>query len=476
MRAFSALLLVAPFAVLGAASCGDPEIVTDGSGGSGASTSSQGGAGPASTTGAFGQGGSGGGCALGEPCGEGGGAPSGVCTAGNECCPLELACNGACCDAGQVCSFGACTTPGAECTDSTECPEGFYCEYSLGEPVDPPDPGCIAGAPLTTGKCLPEPPLCPDGTRPDPDNPTCIAACEVIPAFPALAPVQKYAWGGELVSPFSTDVMMTPIVISLDDDDCDGKVTARDIPEIVFSTFTGGAYGSPGVLHAISVVEGVVVEKWNVAGVHPTRQLAAADIDGVPGNEVVACWSDGTIRAIGGDGMTVWTSSVPGCFMPSIADLDADGDVEVIVEGGILDGATGVLEAPFEVPVASSFVVSDVDGDGGLDVVTGSQVFHADGSLVLDTGLANTGSFYLTQDWKSPWPAIGDFDLDGLPEIAVVHNQNHELIVWRVDAQASGGFALVRGPVDINGSIPPSACPVGSWGNTHGGGPPTIAD
>lgn len=342
--------------------------------------------------------------------------------------------------------------------------------------MDPPEPGCIAGAPLTTGKCLPRPPECPPGEEPDPENPTCFAECEVIPEFPTFTPALKYAWGGQLVAPFATDVMMTPVVISLDDDDCDGKVTARDIPEIVFSTFQSGQYTSSGTLHAISVVEGAVVEHWFASGVNPTKQLAAGDFDGQPGNEVVACMVDGSVRAFGGDGQVLWTAPALDCFMPSIADLDADGDVEVVVEGGILDGVTGALEHAFDVPLASSFVVSDVDGDNELDVVTGSQVFHADGSLLLDTGLANTSSFGPGSDWKSPWPAVADFDGDGTPEVVVIHNLNHELSMWRVDASEPAGFVVVRTPVDTNATFPPSNCAAGTWGNTHGGGPPTIAD
>ncbi len=270
---------------------------------------------------------------------------------------------------------------------------------------------------------------------------------------------------------------MTPIVVQLDDDDCDGKITDRDIPEIVFCTFSGGSYETGGALHAISIVNGAVVDKWSLPNVlNPTKHIAGGNFDGQPGNEIVGCGTDGKAHAISGNGTPLWTSAVMPCFMPSIADLDQDGSVEVIVEGGILDGATGNLKHAFSQPLASSFVVSDIDGDGKLDVVTGSQGYDASGQLFVDTGLANTSQFPDDGDWKSPWPAVADFDGDGKPEIVVMHNLARELSVWRYDAAQASKFTLVRAPIDINGSIPSSACPSGSWGNSHGGGPPTVAD
>jgi hypothetical protein len=394
---------------------------------------------------------------------------------------VESACGSVCCSGEDVCSFQKCEKPGADCADSSDCPADQYCEQSLGEAQDggPEDAGaCVGGAATPSGKCLPRPPECPPGT-PDPmpgDPLECLNECQYKPPASVFSPELKFAWGGELVAPFSTDIMMTPIVIQLDDDDCDGKITAKDIPEIVFSTFTGGQYGASGVLHAISIVGGQLIEKWSTPGIHPTKHLAAGNIDGLPGNEIVGCGIDGAVHAYNGDGTPLWTSAPMTCFMPSIADLDGDGAPEVIVEGAILSGANGQTKASFAAQLVSSFVVSDIDGDGKLDVVTSSQGFHADGTLFVDTGLATTGSFYGTQDWKSPWPAVADIDKDGKPEVVVVHNQDHALSIWRYDAAQANKFTVVRGPVDINGSLSPNLCPLNSWGNTHGGGPPTIAD
>jgi FG-GAP-like repeat len=427
-----------------------------------------------------GAGGSAGGCSTnGASCGDGG-----VC-AGGQCCDATAACNDKCCGAGQVCSFQQCVTPGATCYDSSDCAPSEYCELALGNRSSP-DAGtteagadggaCVGGAQIKTGRCLPRPPTCAAGQTPG-NPPTCLESCEYHPPSTTFSPVLKYSWGGQTTSPYADDIMMTPVVIELDDDNCDGKVNEEDIPEIVFSTFSGGQYTSAGTLHAISVVGGQVVDKWSVPGViNPTKQIAAGNIDGQPGNEVVGCGVDGKVHAWNGDGSPLWTSAAMTCFMPSIADLNQDGHPEVIVEGGILDGATGALEHAFSAPLAGSFVVSDIDGDGKLDIVTASQGFDANGQLFVDTGIANTSSFAGTSDWKSSWPAVADFDKDGVPEVVAVDNINHALSVWRYDASQPNKFTEVRAPVDINGTLSPSLCPGGTWGNTHGGGPPTIAD
>lgn len=63
--------------------------------------------------------------------------------------------------------------------------------------------------------------------------------------------------------------------------------------------------------------------------------MAAGNFDGQPGNEVVGCGVDGKVYAVKGeDGSKLWTTAAAmTCFMPSIADMDCDGQPEVIVEG-----------------------------------------------------------------------------------------------------------------------------------------------
>jgi hypothetical protein len=392
---------------------------------------------------------------------------AGVCV-GEVCCAASSACGTVCCAASEVCAFGACATPSTLRVDATVCGPDAYCDYTLGDPSSAPDAGaaCPGGAP--SGRCLPMPPTCPTGTPPG-DPITCHETCEVRPTTGTLSPTLEYSWG-DPAAPLTRDsVMMAPVVIQLDDDTCDGVVDQRDTPEIVFFTFASGNYNGDGTLHAISIVDGAVVEKWSAnAGAtspnHPGRSIAAGNIDGVPGNEIVVCTTDLRVRAYRADGTVLWLSAPTSvCAMPAIANLDQDTTVEVIVEGAVLDGASGAIELPISPPFGS-LVVADVTGDGRLDLVGPDRVLDADGTVVATTA---AGGRYV---------AVGDLDRSGLPEIVVGDFNTHTLLVWRVNPAEPDGSQVVRQGVDINGSLSPTLCSPSSVGRTRGGGPPTIAD
>jgi hypothetical protein len=422
------------------------------------------------------------GCKAGASCGDGG-----ICTADGTCCEATLACGGVCCPSGNVCSFGKCAVPGAPCVDATECGLDEICDYTLG-PKDAGDAGasdaasCMGGTELKKGRCLPRPPRCADG---DPGaGTTCLEKCEYHPPIGKFEPILKYAWGSPTATNNADSVMMTPIVVQLDDDNCDGVVDERDIPEIVFSTFSSGQYQADGTLHAISIVDKKVVEKWKVApaaadALWPGAHLAAGNIDGKPGNEIVTCTrassTDGTahVRAYDAKGKLLWLSDVVGgCRVPSIADLDGDGQPEVITETHILDGKTGAILHALAGPLGGETTVADLDSDGVPEIVSSLRVWDNKGALLADAQAATVtnalpGGSYV---------AIGDFDKDGVPEIVTADSARHMLHVWRYDPKATGKVTVVRRNIDINGSLSPSLCPSGSAGNTRGGGPPTIAD
>ncbi len=380
------------------------------------------------------------------------------------CCSDESLCAGVCCADAEVCSFTECVIPGDECIDASECPEDYYCEYSLGDPGGGMD--MCQGTTIATGKCLPSPPDCPPGREPGPDEElTCLPSCEFMPET-SFAPSLKFA-SGDLPSLAGMDVMMSPIVIQLDDDTCDGIVDERDIPEIVVASFAGGDYNNNGTLRALSIVDGAMVEKWAVnpqgPQIHPGVEITAGNVDDQGGAEIFVCTNTGQVRAFRSDGTDLWTSTyAAGCLMPSLADVDSDGVPEVVVKGGVLDALTGATEATFAI-VQSTVQAIDIDGDGLLEIAGPDAVYEADGTLLATTGL--TGS----------WTAAADLDGDFAPEIIVGQFNVHQIHVYHWDAMTQQ-VVIDRQGLDINGMLSPALCPPGSSGSMYGGGPPTIAD
>ncbi len=496
-----------------AASCGDSGTTGSSgttSGGAAGSTTGGGGA-TTSTAGNAGNGGGlledGGDCATpGAPCGDGGG----VC-AGGVCCDPALACANACCGAGQVCSFQQCVTPGAICVDATDCPVGDLCDYSLGDGGGGAGGGgggaggadgggaggagaaCQGGVVPPKGKCMPKPPECGPGQ--DPGDPiTCLESCQYKPPTNDFGAEVKYAWGGDAAG-HPNDVMMTPIVVQLDDDNCDGKVNQDDIPEILFSTFTGGAYFKQGTLHAISIVGGQVIEKWSAPNMtQPGGGLAAADLDGDGVPEIVGCMNPGPsgaaccdataqntgVIAFRADGTVLWTQPDTtkvhcGYQHPAIGDVDQDGQPEVLIGHTLLDGKTGAVKKELDPATGFGNTLSglvDVDGDGLLDVVDGQRAYRADGSVIWDLRTNPSGGDVI----PSGYHAVGDFDGDGLPEVVVIASSApHAMYLVKYDPAIGNGAKVIRNKIDINNGTS-TAVFCNAPGKEYGGGPPTVAD
>jgi hypothetical protein len=388
-------------------------------------------------------------CGAGETC------EVGVCR--RDCGSQERCTNGAgvdaCCAAATVCYFGACVTPGAACTFSEQCPDGQYCEATL-------------------GRCLPK---------------AAQTSCEYRPPTGVFTPTLEWEWQGDPHAehlPAYNQVMSMPIVVNLNDDNGDGVVDEKDTPDIVFNSGMspnplGTWYILDGVLRALSgdgsgevfVVTDPALRTYS--GSNP----AAGDLDGDGVPEIVTCYSNlssdtppvpraGGLLAFSNTGGLKWRTTDPrvevcGTDGPAIADLDGDGFPEVIIRHVVVDGRTGAVRWVGSVPAVFT-TVADVnparEGDGANhpEVVGSNVVYRYDGTVL-----------WHRADVASGYPAVADLDGDGAPDIAMVASGTHEIRALH----AVDGTDL-WGPFDVNQGHADPADPYGM----SGGGPPTIAD
>jgi len=330
-----------------------------------------------------------------------------------------------------------------------------------------------------------------DGTGDDCDADTVLrigyydydSACTFTPVIGDFTPALEWSFSVSSTDPAPTknQVMMTPLVANLNDDNGDGNVDTLDIPDIIFTTFNVrvriGTFDflDEGVVRAVSGDgSGLLWTSPVGTGIQAGGNLAVGDIDGDGRVEIVASRFEYTDSAEGGlvafnhDGTLLW-ESVPTPLQavtfwggPSIADLTGDGDVEIVFGSTVYEGTTGTvvwnvssagrgnnLAAGSTLSLAPLSTVADILPSAGLEVIAGNTYYSATGTILWQDAARNDG-----------FPAIADFNGDGVPEIVVVSQGS-------IRIQNPAG-AIVWGPL---------AVPTFPGGTRTGRlGPPTVAD
>ena len=421
----------------------------------------------------------------------------GLCVDGR-CCPLtNQVCGDVCCGAAEVCFATQCVTPGAECHSARDCPDGQYCEISLGDNEFPPDagtlpPGCFAPRP-PLGRCLSLLPRCPDGDGgvAAPDAGPCLAPCEYRPPAGTLNARVKWHWGPTATEyPTYTDVWSTPAVGRLHDSNCDDEIDELDAPSVVFvagellancchCTGQTPSRCTTGVLRALDGLTGQ--EIWSLPKASPTSvgftgiSVALGDLNGDGRLEVAAVTGEGYVVIVDGDGAVLATSDQPipscsaaGCAATmlgwggalAIGDMNGDGAPEVVHGATVFTTAGGGLRWVFTGARAwggnqawdtALSTLADVDGDGQLELVTGKTTYKVDGTVLWDRP-ADEATL------PDGYPAVADLDQDGQPEVLLV---------------SSGKLYVFDGQT----GAPKLGSPVAIGAAADGfGGPPTVAD
>ncbi len=292
-------------------------------------------------------------------------------------------------------------------------------------------------------------PQCPDQYFPAKDVPKldeCFSEGTTVGTF-----TPEVLWDTEtftMGTTASVSCMMQPIVCSLTDDNGDGQIDDDDVPDVMIITY------SPGVLRALSGEDGS--ELWATSGngqIQITGGAACGDIDndGVP--EVIAATSSG-VDVFDNEGNAEWSWTGGSGHMdgtsdaPGIADMDHDGDPEVLIGNCILDNSgsrlgCGTSGYGTSSNVGSAAFAVDINQDGELELVAGNALYDINGTALWTNGQADA------------YPAVGNFDSDEFGEIATTGDA-------RMRVQDDDGTVL------CSAAIPAAS---GSYG-----GPPTVAD
>lgn len=276
-----------------------------------------------------------------------------------------------------------------------------------------------------------------------------IESCDLSDSIGVFDPVVFWRWQNN----GSYDhVMMTPIVVQLNDDNSDGLINELDYPDIVFTAFNSWYYKNPSHLVALSGKDGS--ELWKINNkFQPGNNIVAGDLNNDGIVEIVAMkgydqTTNSTISIISNTGKIL--SEIPYQYLSrygtitdlQLADVNSDGQADIITNHYVFSYEGDTL-AYFEDPIK---IVEDINLDGKYEIITNKGAFDLDSNIAVNWDVV-LGHI-----------AFGNFNEDPNPEI--VNIQSGMISLYNVQGE------VLWGPFDI----PPDGI------ESDYGGPPTLAD
>ena len=381
-------------------------------------------------------------------------ADAGSVDAGPAGCMTEMQCADTCCDDGEECVEDRCLPlcPGTRCgNDGALCCEGDAlclgqaCVVPTGECNVTEDCAADEICEPTAAQCVPR---------------SSVEVCEYRPPVGQFSPTKNCQWTpnpGD-AEPNRDAVEAAPIVINLSDDNGDGLTNTDDIPDIVFPSHDfdqEGCCSNPSTIRIVSGEcnpDGTMRTIGSISSpeTESSQGLAAGDLDndGIP--EIVGITksggaiAQGTVawRRLSADAAqweVLWhNEEYPnenhsrGGAIVSLADLDGDGNSEVIIGNVVLNGQTGALKWDgLETSAGTGGVgnnaflgptsaVGDIDNDGNQEVLAGNTLYDHDGSVIWTYTYTSDASVCQGSLPCDGFAAMANFDDDPYGEAVIV--------------------------------------------------------
>jgi len=233
-----------------------------------------------------------------------------------------------------------------------------------------------------------------------------------IPQSVSVESMVKWHWGSSTATTDTVQVMSTPAVAQVNDDNGDGRINQNDIPDIIFTTFANNLYNDRATIRAISGKDGSNIMGSAFRGsAYPG--LAVGDLDNNGIVEIVVPGRNQTgLLVLGHNGFIKWEISsfaVSGISnAPAIVDVDNDGTAEIVYGKRVING-DGTIR--WDHGSDERFpVVADMDMDGDAEIFSSGTLYDHNGNIVWSTGLPLING------------AVGNFDNDDFPEIVAQHH------------------------------------------------------
>jgi hypothetical protein len=269
------------------------------------------------------------------------------------------------------------------------------------------------------------------------DDGSGVGPCRKIAPADSFTPELQWSWAGD--ADFN-DSIVTPLVANMTDDNADGEIDLCDVPDVLVTVNPGTC--ADAHLYLLDGATGALHYEIDAA-VARASTPAIGDIDGDGLPEIVA--QTGSTGGCGGtsvsawehDGTPKWTNNslnLTGEHAVALADLDNDGDVEIMIANRVLDHDGNLVHALADAAIEywTSTTAVDLDDDGDLEVVLGRSAWHHDGTPHFNNGNVAAGH-----------PAVGDISGDGDPEIIVIQSSGFTIL-------DNDGFTVL-GPVNPTG-------------------------